>query len=356
MASAASAPFAGSRRAFSAVLFLATTLPLVAALGIPGTLSLETVFSVIAILHVPMTLYLLFDAEIRAMMRRHPVQLVLIPVGFFAAGILTYTWIAKLLPSGENTLLVYALVAIVAWQSWHFGKQNVGVYSLMRIAQRLDRMEGQERRLNAAGAVLGIVSAYVYAPQLIKGYAPKGDFSNFLWPLDGIRAAATVAQIALIGACVWYICRNRHRLTCTSASVLLFGANFFALYYFVEISWPALLACTTAGHGAQYMAFLAFHAVGYRSSRVQGYGMIAIFVACVAVVAELYYFHFWLPDAWIGTQIARLFGFGEGGGLSLGLVNGILLSHFWFDSVIWRLKNPSSRAWVAQRYSFLFDR
>jgi hypothetical protein len=80
--------------------------------------------------------------------------------------------------------------------------------------------------------------------------------------------------------------------------------------------------------------------------------MVAVFALCVLVTGDIYYFNLVVPEHWFGRQFGVLLG--ADAPLSDALVTGILLAHFWFDSVIWRLKNPESRAWVTRRYSFLF--
>jgi hypothetical protein len=38
----------------------------------------------------------------------------------------------------------------------------------------------------------------------------------------------------------------------------------------------------------------------------------------------------------------------------LGVALGVTLAHFWLDQHLWRLRDPSRRAWVRDRYAFLY--
>ena len=58
--------------------------------------------------------------------------------------------------------------------------------------------------------------------------------------------------------------------------------------------------------------------------------MLAAFILSVAVIGELYYFHFFTNEFLVGRQVARVTG-GNGGYISSGFAVGILLAHFWFE-------------------------
>jgi hypothetical protein len=158
----------------------------------------------------------------------------------------------------------------------------------------------------------------------------------------------------LLALSILYVVTNRDRMTWSSAITLILSANFFLPFYLTVISLPNLFASTAFGHGVQYLAFLLFHAANYRAGW-RTIGMLAAFILSVAVIGELYYFHFFTNEFFVGRQVARVTG-GNGGYISSGFTVGILLAHFWFDSVIWRLKNLESRAWVMTRYPFLFGK
>src|SRR5687767_14633533 len=102
--------------AFVLVIVLGTAIPfLVPVLPEGSSLSLAAAIEFVALIHVPMTLYLLFDADIRAMMQRHPGALVGAPLGFFIFGVFLVIVPAAILPEYGNWPLTYGLLLIAIW-------------------------------------------------------------------------------------------------------------------------------------------------------------------------------------------------------------------------------------------------
>jgi hypothetical protein len=190
-----------------------------------------------------------------------------------------------------------------------------------------------ERRMIVAGSVLGALSGYLGASDLV-GRAPALDFSDFLAPIAILKPLAAAVQIVLTIASVAYVVRNR--LSPGYAITLLLSVNFFLPFYLTVASLPNVFGYAAFGHGLQYILFLLYHAAGYRRPGWRGLVMVAAFLGAVAITAELWYFqNFRVP--YIN-----------------GIVVGVLLAHFWFDSIIWRMKDPEAGRWVKRRYSFLF--
>jgi hypothetical protein len=342
-----------TRHAFTFIVVLGTAIPfLVPVLPAAPGFSLATAIELIAAIHVPMTLYLLFDPDIRSMMKRHPEALVAAPLAFFLIGVFLFIIPTVMLPANGNWPLTYGLLLISIWQNWHFGKQNVGVYALTRQAQKIGPMSMAERRMIVAGSVLGAVAAYFGATDLQMQRGPTAGFPLLLATIEALTPVATLAAFGLLAFSIAHVARNHRRLTLGSAVVLLLSANFFLPFYLVAVSLPNVLGITASAHGVQYVAFLMFHSANCRG---RGRWMMAAFALSVAITSELYWFHFAVPEHWFGHQLGVLIGMDDHSAhVSTGLATGILLAHFWFDSVIWRLKNADSRAWVTRRYSFLF--
>ncbi len=338
--------------AFVLVIVLGTAIPfLVPVLPEGSSLSLGAAIEFVAVIHVPMTLYLLFDADIRSMMQRHPRALVGAPLAFFMFGVFLFIAPAAILPQNSNWPLTYGLLLIAIWQNWHFGKQNVGVYALIRQAQKIGPMSLAERRMIVAGSVLGALAAYFGAVDLQAQRGQTVGFPLILATIDVLRPVATLAAFGLLIFSAAHVVRNRRRVTPSAAVTFFLSANFFLPFYLTAVSLPNVLAITALAHGVQYVAFLMFHSANYRGG---GSWMVAVFALCVLVTGDIYYFNLVVPEHWFGHQFGILLGADNDAHLSGALVTGILLAHFWFDSVIWRLKNPESRAWVPRRYSCLF--
>src|SRR4051812_49318684 len=134
---------------FGTCLIIATVVPFVAPF-LGGQyqdfyVPVHWTITLLALIHVPMTLYLLFDAKVRERMYRQPPLLIVVPILLVVVSVFAFTYLGLLMPEGQNWPLVYLLCIMTVWQTLHFGKQNLGVYSFMRIAQSRGSMPKTER-------------------------------------------------------------------------------------------------------------------------------------------------------------------------------------------------------------------
>jgi hypothetical protein len=311
---------------FGATLVAVTALPFLMALAPDLLPPASATISALALIHVPMTLYLLSDAHIRQMMERHPMRLIAVPVALFAVSIFVYTG----LPARHQ---FWYWLPVAMWQNWHFGKQNVGIYSMFRAAQRAGSMLPVERRMIVAGSILGVLAAYFGAED--GSNVPKD--IELLWAPMVLRPVAAGAQFVLLFVSAFYVVRNRARMLSTTAVIFMLSVNFFLPFYLIELSLPNMFSMTLLAHGLQYLTVLGFHA---RSSK----WTLAAYLGIGLLLAEIYSLHLVVPSWVYGPSP-----------LGWGVPMGILLAHFWFDSMIWRFKDQEGRAWMKRRFAFLFD-
>jgi hypothetical protein len=311
---------------FGATLVAVTALPFLMALAPDLLPPASATISALALIHVPMTLYLLSDAHIRQMMGRHPMRLIAVPVALFAVSIFVYTG----LPARHQ---FWYWLPVAMWQNWHFGKQNVGIYSMFRAAQRAGSMLPVERRMIVAGSILGVLAAYFGAED--GSNVPKD--IELLWAPMVLRPVAAGAQFVLLFVSAFYVVRNRARMLSTTAVIFMLSVNFFLPFYLIELSLPNMFSMTLLAHGLQYLTVLGFHA---RSSK----WTLAAYLGIGLLLAEIYSLHLVVPSWVYGPSP-----------LGWGVPMGILLAHFWFDSMIWRFKDQEGRAWMKRRFAFLFD-
>src|SRR5262249_50970636 len=162
-------------RTFGGLLIACTVVPFVFAC-IQGTAPpIDTAILFLATIHVPMTAYLFCDPAIRMMARRRPGVLIVGPLACIAVSFLFTEWLPALL--SESWPVVYFFAALFSWQSWHFGKQNVGVCSFLRLSQGAGLLPRQERRLIVAGTALGVLVGFLGTPDLLSPKAPTWDYS-----------------------------------------------------------------------------------------------------------------------------------------------------------------------------------
>ena len=357
---------------FGTTLILATVIPFVAAgaqwlTGKTVLFPLQAVIAYLAAIHVPMTAYLLFDRRIRDMMRSRPIALILVPLLIFAGCIAVFVATAAQRQQGTASLLVYFALAVLAWNLWHFGKQNIGVYSFFRIAQANSRMVPIEKRLIVVAAALGAMTTLTIGGEsYIKSYASHESFDGLLSLTKYVTLAGGIGQVVLFGVVVWIIIAQRARHNWQSALLFLLCTSYFAPQYLIAggAVGSFIFACNTLGHGVQYCAFLGFHAGhDYEQHQRAGrdparYLMPVAFVVTALFVSDFYLSQKLVSVSGVGRVVARWFGSPDGLAVSIrdAILTGILLNHFWLDSYFWRFKDVQSRDWMLSRFSFLFRR
>jgi hypothetical protein len=373
------ATLAKPKSLFGLTLMLATTIPFVViALQhvLPGfiVVSVREVIFFLGRIHVPLTAYLFFDPKIRAFMRHRPVALIIGPILIFAICFFVFlsSWQSR--AAGEAWPVVYFMLFVLAWNNWHFGKQNVGVYSFFRLAQSQPGVASLERKLIVCGAVLGAVGIFAandggYLNNFINTYAKNESFALLRSVADNVSSFARIGQYALLAFVAGYLAINWRRYTWKTATMFFMCANFFFPIY-VAMDMPvltAVFACSMLSHGVQYCVFLGFHAGQYREDssergvpgpkgRAGSIVMCVVLVVLAAFIGENFLYNKFIPKDFFSTVVTQAAGRGDVlTPVAESFMIGILLTHFWLDSFFWRFKSPEPRQWMSKRYAFLIN-
>jgi hypothetical protein len=364
---------------FALALLLGTTIPfVVVALQriLPGfiAISVKEVVFFLGAIHVPLTVYLFFDPRIRTFMRHRPIALIGGPIMIFAICFFVFlsTWSSR--ETGEAWPAVYFMLGVLAWNNWHFGKQNVGVYSFFRLSQSQPSAAMFERRMIVFGAVLGAVGIFAmngggYLNNYILMYAKNEPFTVTRAVADYVSSFARIGQYVLVAFVVGYLAINWRRYTWKTATMFFMCANFFFPIY-VAMDMPvltAVFACSILSHGVQYCVFLGFHAGQYREDsnergvpgpkgRAGSIVMCVILVVLAAFIGENFLYNKFIPKDFFSTVVTQAAGRGDVlTPVAESFMIGILLTHFWLDSFFWRFKSPEPRQWMSKRYAFLIN-
>jgi hypothetical protein len=367
------AKLAGSQLAlkklFGWTLFFATALPSFLALlnlfSINQANALAKLIIFVAGIHVPMTTYLFFDPAIRTQMRNSPLKFIAVPTALFAICVAVFLWNTPDIMEEKAVFLTYFLIAILAWNFWHFGKQNIGVYAYFRLSQSAGGMLPIEKQLINVGAFLGALSACFLAP--VFGYQTLYARSVNLDLLDQISGYVGVfgkyLQIGLAVFTVIHIVRNLSRFDAKSALMFYLCVNFYLPAYLSIGSqrWLGFFMSSTAAHGAQYMLFLLFHsyyarhaipttARAFDASFVTIRRYLIIFVVLCLIAGDVFSWHIITPIYHFADKATDAYFMS----VVTGLATGMLVTHFWLDSFFWKFTKKESRDWILARYSFLF--
>jgi hypothetical protein len=312
----------------------------------------------------------------------------LIAVSMFA-----FTALTVAMGSQHTEILYLFALGGIMWQHCHFGKQNLGVLALSRIATRTGPIAPFERYTLVAGAICGMAAAYLIVGKAFQqSYSPNGNLSLITAPIETISTQFRWFQYILAASAVAYTVYNFRRFTIATASLYILGVCFF-LPVFLAIDLPQyvfIFATSGYAHGAQYIVILFYHSLGsidlirrsdnsaLASSQshndadrelaarriiraVRLISPLLFFALAMTVSINFYTSHSLLTFSDIiwrivnGAMRLHL----EGStvtGMSFGLIWGILSCHFWLDSFFWRLKEKVPREWIKSRYAFLFAR
>ena len=154
------------------------------------------------------------------------------------------------------------MLAVLTWNFWHFGKQNIGVYLFFRISQSLSAAAPVERNSNfiwfGARDMSNIPrrrSSWLY--QVV--CADNETFPVLSAVYGYVGSFAKILQYALLAFVVGYAAFNWRRFTWKSAVVFLLCANFFFPQFLTmdKPDWAVCFCCSSLSHGAQYSVFSA---------------------------------------------------------------------------------------------------
>lgn len=356
-----------TRRHFGAALLIATVVPFLVAMSnflhVAKFKALEQFIVFLALIHVPMTMYLFFDPAIRRQVRGNPIRFVGVPVLILAACVFVFVVSTPDIIEQKASALTYCLLGVLSWNFWHFGKQNIGVYAYYRLSQGAGGMSPIERKLIYTGAFLGAVSAAFLGLRYYGGYqllySQQANFDQWDQLSGYLGALGKSAQYALALCTVLYIFGNRSRFGWKSGSMFFLCVNFFLPAY-LGLDWKQWIAFYVASsftHGCQYIVFLMFHSYHARHrialpKKWPVYTYTILFLLLCVLIGDLYKFHKVIPVFHFADKLSDAYWMSLVNGFGVG----VLLNHFWFDSFFWKFKNKEARDWMLERYGFLFSK
>lgn len=307
---AAAPASAAGRLSFDQRIVLVTVVPMVvfAALRLAG--GAPPVLAALALFlggpHVLATLGMYADREIAAIARGDLWRfvtgpLLVIPAVAIGFGLTT------------GNLALWLLTALLAWQTYHFTKQNLGMFAFWCRGRRLPSMDAFERRYLKATALVGI-AGIVRAMDVVPAW--NGALQAFGAAL--MVVGAVVVTVRLRGPRRW---------------ALLLATVFFAPVIVANVDVLGASFIYQSAHGAQYYLMVG-HTIRADRKAVR----LTIPVVLCGGAALLFITS---PDAF--TTTPWLFGLGKG----------IVAAHFVADASLWRLGNPKVRAVMKERFAFL---
>lgn len=273
--------------------------------------------------HVAASFFFYTDPRIRRfMLDAYRTRFVLVPALLIAAMVgLAFFF------EGEP-MLGYVILAYWIWQTHHYNRQNHGILAFV------SRAEGQPVRtrdrvavtLAGVAAVLGMVTFVTPWRMTV--------LADYAWHLD-------VAALAVF-ACAWIaylpsLLGDDPRRTPWRSAILLMVMLFYLPLFFFEDAFTAVMTYAIA-HGLQYHVFMAFVAGSPRETRTRAVASLVTWT----LVGGLFL------DLSLRQQL-----WGEFGAVLYAAGLGVTMWHFVLDAGVWRLSEPTQRAYMAERFPFL---
>ncbi len=306
-----------------------------------GFSGMKTALLFLGTAHVPATLFFYIDKDFSEILKQHKARYIYFPILLTIVTGLIFA-VASL------TVQAYILLVFWAWQAFHYGRQNTGIYSFVSIATRGAAPDKYERIMIELGTFCGIIGTFkilgmAVAPNYLHG------FFDLLY-----RFGAVVFALVLVASVVVYV-RNFKRTT-SLLTIFYFTLVCFFLPVFISTDMNVAFYSYAIAHGVQYILFMTVVSLNFDPQDASRRFKIASAVKLLLItvlVGLLFYraidlksFEFFGGSA----NLMRVVDF------IIGAILGATMAHFVIDAGAWRLSQSLQRTYIGKRFGFVFAR
>lgn len=306
-----------------------------------GFAGMKAVLLFLGTAHVPATIFFYIDKDFSEIIKKHKSRYVYFPILLTIATGLAFAFASTIVQA-------YILLTFWGWQAFHYGRQNVGVYSFVSIASRGAPSYKSERAMIELGTLCGIIGTFK-----ILGMAVAPNYLHGLF--DGLYRFGSVAFVLILIASVVVYLRNLKRTT-PLLTIFYFTLVCFFLPVFLATDMNVAFYSYAIAHGVQYILFMTVVSLNFdperSSGRMQFGNAVKLFVI-IALVGFLFYraidlkgFEFFTANA----ALLKIIDF------ILGAIIGATMAHFVIDAGAWRLSKSLQRMYIGKRFAFVFSR
>lgn len=327
-------------------LLIATWLPIAIFLSVPQTgapfslAAIKLVILYVGTAHVPATIYFYIDRGFYEVIRNHKIRYVYLPIAVTLLSGLVFAFS----PTGVQS---YVLLIFWAWQAFHYGRQNLGVYAFASIAQKGRSPHKAEKLAIDLGTACGIFGTFKI---LGLGVAPNYLHQSFNY----LYLLGTLCYAGVFIFSVYVYVKYFSDATVLK-TLFFFTSVFFFFPVFISTELSVAFLSYAMAHGFQYLVFMMAISLnsndGEASKRVQ-YFNAAKLVAIVAVVALLFTGAGWFKEMEATKNSAILMRLGD---FLIGAILGTTMAHFLIDAGAWKLSMALQRSYITRRFNFLFN-
>jgi hypothetical protein len=304
----------------------------------PNIYGMKSVFLFLGTAHVPATFFFYADRKFAHIVRQHKARYIYFPLALTVGAGLVVAF------SSAQTQ-AYLFLFFWAWQAFHYGRQNLGIYSFASIAQSSsapDKLEKLAIDLATACGILGTfrILGMGVAPEYLRG------------AFERLYQIGWYGYLVVIIFCLYVYARNFRRTTPLKSIFFWTLALFFLPIYLSNDINVTFLSYAIA-HGLQYIVFMgivSFAAEPQERARAARYQNALKLLGLMIVLGLLFY----NADTLRGLELVknnlllvRCFDF------LFGAVLGATMAHFVIDAGAWRLSKLPQREYMTRSFGFI---
>jgi hypothetical protein len=336
-----------SRRAFLVALLAATWIPAAFFLALGssdsstvGFFGLKSIFLFLGTAHVPATFFFYTDRDFSPIVRSHRARYIFVPLVLTISTGLCF----MLAPPAIQGII---LLAYWAWQAFHYGRQNIGVYAFGSIAETGSAPRRAEKVAIDAGTIIGILGTFK-----VMGAAVTPALLHPLFDLLYRFGFLAFIAVFVLGIAVYI---RYFSETTILKTLLFFTCVSFFFPVFLSTSQNIGFLSYAIAHGLQYMIFISVVAFNSeeggetRRNAAANAWKVFLFVVVLGLA-------FWKVGA------LKQFSFVGGSPVYssitdflVGAVLGATMAHFLIDAGAWKLSQTLQRTYMTRRFGFILN-
>ncbi|HEY0407503.1 MAG TPA: hypothetical protein VGC89_17345 [Pyrinomonadaceae bacterium] len=335
-----------ARQRFLFALLLSTWIPLLFFVSVAHLESsyfsiygMKSVFLFLGTAHVPATFFFYADRKFAHIVRQHKARYLYFPLALtVGAGLLVAF-------SSAQTQ-TYLFLFFWAWQAFHYGRQNLGIYSFASIAQSSSAPGQLEKRAIDLATVCGILGTFRIlgmgiAPEYLRG------------ALEQLYQFGWLGYIAVIIFSLYVYARN-FRQTTLLKSIFFWTLVLFFLPIYLSNDINVTFLSYAIAHGLQYIVFMGI--VSFAAEEQQERARAARYHNALKLLGLMIFLGLLFYNAdtlrqfdWVKNNVllVRCFDF------LFGAVLGATMAHFVIDAGAWRLSKLPQREYMTRSFGFI---
>ncbi len=335
---------AAHKRWFILGLLLTTWVPLALFLAFgqmtsfsTGVGSIRAIFLFLSTAHVPATLFFYTDSEFSGIVRSHRARYI-----YFPLALMLVTGV--LVAFADATTLALVFLTFWGWQAFHYGRQNIGVYAFVSIAEKQKPASRLEKIAIDAGTICGILGTFKIlglniAPAYLHG------------PLDLFYKAGLVGMILVAVFSLLVYFRNFKETTLLK-SIFFFTLVFFFLPIWLSNNINVTFFSYAIAHGLQYLTFMSVVSINSKPDGASAfpYRSVGKFLLFLLLVG---FFFYRAEDLKAFETVRSSSVLLHSVNFLVGAILGATMAHFVIDAGAWRLSRVAQRAYMSRRFGFL---